>query len=817
MSCWCRMRLLVMCAILFAGVAQAKERVIVTTDGEGDDKASLVRLLMYANEIDINGFIYSNSQFHHSDVSPIANHQVGANGWIEQTISQYEASLGNLRVHASGWPAGSQLRAVIRNGNRGARNRGFGNVYDNGAVGEGWDTDGSDLIIRNLLDGDSRRVWLQAWGGLSTIAQAFYRLRASYSQDQLNRALSKARVYAVVEQENPTPYGAPRYGTTGRNSEWLQRNFPSLKIIQPVVQPWLFAYMGDGVNPGRNMGVGGGSYADSVNPHYNDYIYQPSWYGSNVAGHGALGRHYRAVSSEGDSLAFFHVLDRGLRSFENPTWGGWGGRTRPVGVNFWTDAYDDGNRGKGFWRWVFDIQSDFGARMDWALYSNYRQANHPPVIASVSGSLRREVAPGQTVNLGVSASDPDGNSLTYRWYHYRHAGDDPFVASTIPVRAASSNNASLTVPANALGKEIHIIVEVKDNGVGHPMKTYRRFILDVTGNATSNPAPSPTVPEADQSETAKPDNGSAQDDTAAGENLLRNAGFEDGNTAPWRAWGSFSATRNGNARSGSWSAMIGAGSGGGSNVASVKPGGRYVFSAWGKGGSGARIGHKFFDSGFNQIGLPVYSSPFSANYERRSLTFTLPANAAYAQVFAWNSAGGAAYVDDVALIDEAGGTAAVAAPEVVPEVSVPVQDDVSGADNLLTNTGFEGGKLSPWSAWGSFYPANDGNARSGNWAVRVLPSNGGGTNVVAVQANRRYVFAAWGKAINGTGARLGVKFFDAAYQQIGDQQLSGYFSSTYKQQAVEFQTPGNTQYVQVFGWNNSAGSLYLDDLSLTAR
>ncbi len=811
MKRWRVLFLLLMGLSFASALAQAKERVIVTTDGEGDDKASMVRLLMYSNELDIDGLIYTNSQFHHRDVSPIANHQAGPGGWIEQAIAQYEASLVNLRRHAGGWPDASRLRGVVRNGNRGAPDGGVGNVYDNGAVGERWDTAGSDLIISKLLDGDSRRVWLQAWGGLSTIAQAFYRLRASYSQAQLDRALAKARIYAVVEQENPTPYGAPIYGTTGRNAEWLQRNFPTLRILQPEVQPWMFAYLGDGVNPGRNMGVNGGRFADSVNPHYNDYVYQPSWYGSHVAGHGAIGRHYQAVGSEGDSLAFLHVLDNGLRSYQNPTWGGWGGRMRPVGVNFWTDAYDDGNRSKGFWRWVEDLQSDFGARMDWALHSEFGRANHRPVINTASGSLRRQAAPGQPVRLAVSASDPDGNALTYRWYHYRDAGDDPYLASTISLQGASTANASLTVPGNALGKEIHIIAEVRDNGVAHPLKRYARFVLEVNGNASADPAP--VVDDTPGSQSPPTD--APSDQAQAGENLLRNNGFEDGNTDPWRAWGSFGAER-GNAHSGSWSVAFFAGSGGGANVTSVRPGGRYEFSAWGKGGSGARIGVKLFDSGFNQIGAAVHSSPFAANYERRSLSFTLPANAAYAQVFAWNTAGGAAFIDDVALIDVAGDTAASQAPEPVSRPADSTGSDDGGV-NLLTNPGFEGGRLSPWSAWGSFYPVNDGNARSGDWAVRVLPSNGGGTNVVSAQPGQRYVFSGWGKAINGVGARLGVKFFNAAYQQIGKQQLSGEFSRSYGRQAIEFTAPAGTGYIQVFGWNNSTGSLYLDDLSLTAR
>lgn len=33
------------------------------------------------------------------------------------------------------------------------------------------DTPGSDLIKEKLLDGDTRPLWLQAWGGGNTIAR----------------------------------------------------------------------------------------------------------------------------------------------------------------------------------------------------------------------------------------------------------------------------------------------------------------------------------------------------------------------------------------------------------------------------------------------------------------------------------------------------------------------------------------------------------------------------------------------------------------------------------------------------------------------
>jgi hypothetical protein len=59
------------------------------------------------------------------------------------------------------------------------------------AIGENMDTPGSDRIVEVLLDNDPRPVWLQAWGGLNNIAQAFYRIKTSYP-DRYDEAAAKA-------------------------------------------------------------------------------------------------------------------------------------------------------------------------------------------------------------------------------------------------------------------------------------------------------------------------------------------------------------------------------------------------------------------------------------------------------------------------------------------------------------------------------------------------------------------------------------------------------------------------------------------------
>ena len=43
-----------------------KPRTVVTTDGEVDDVDSFIRMLLYANEFDLQGLIYSSSQWHYA-------------------------------------------------------------------------------------------------------------------------------------------------------------------------------------------------------------------------------------------------------------------------------------------------------------------------------------------------------------------------------------------------------------------------------------------------------------------------------------------------------------------------------------------------------------------------------------------------------------------------------------------------------------------------------------------------------------------------------------------------------------------------------
>jgi hypothetical protein len=205
------------------------------------------------------------------------------------------------------------------------------------------------------------------------------------------------------------------------------------------------------------------------------------WLSENVTNnHGPLGAMYpQKYVSEGDTPSFLNLINNGLEADLDYTLGGWGGRSAyddPAFPNHITDKSltDDGDPNKMYWRWIPAAQNDFAARMDWCVATNFKDANHPPV-AKVKGSLKRDMKSGEIVKLEATATDPDGNKLNYKWWQYADA--DSAAATVTIANSDSSDKASFVVP-NEPGKQIHLILEVTDNGMP-PLVDYQRIICNI--------------------------------------------------------------------------------------------------------------------------------------------------------------------------------------------------------------------------------------------------------------------------------------------------------------------------------------------------
>ncbi|NMB46808.1 MAG: DUF1593 domain-containing protein [Firmicutes bacterium] len=442
-------------------VANPRPRVIVTTDGEIDDRCSMVRFLQYANEFEIEGIINSSSMFHWD------GHDWEPPDWIERWIDRYEQVYDNLKQHADGYPAPQYLRNVTF----------VGNTYHVGEMGK--ETPGSNRIVEVLLDEKPGPVYLQAWGGTNTIARALKTIQEQYSLE-IERVSKQAILYVILDQDRTL-------------MEYIIPNWPTIQVLNSIQQFGCIAY----------------AWKRSMPPDVAEYFRGP-WMEKNILkGHGPLMALYEAYTenhtqrfadttlafekndfrSEGDSPAFMHQIDVGLRSLEHPSYGGWGGRfvqiypfadtpftngPAPLYGNHWLNAWDDGDINKPIWRWAKAFQNDWASRADWCIM-DFNEANHPPVV-HLNHPEDLIVRPGMTVGLSGTASDPDNDSLSYRWWQY---GDADTYHGTVDIRNANNKDAYFIVPKDVIpGDTIHIILEVTDSGTP-PLTRYRRVIATV--------------------------------------------------------------------------------------------------------------------------------------------------------------------------------------------------------------------------------------------------------------------------------------------------------------------------------------------------
>lgn len=420
---------------------ETKPKVIVMTDGEIDDHSSMIRFLLYTSDVEVKAIIETNSMFQRNGHSEKT--------WYEDQLAAYEAVYPNLIKHHPGYPTADELRARSFVGDedyehlKGTRETRWEQIPGGPVEFDpaGWpDTPGSDAIVRILLEDDPAPIHLQAWGGGNTVSRAFHKLKTEHPADY-ERAVSKVVMYNIWYQDDAGNY--------------IETHHPLVTMVHC------------------------GAFAGTWN-----YGSQPDTYGFVAhqvqRDHGPLGALYpQPYVSEGDSPAFLYSISNGLRSHEDPTYGGWGGRfVKLKGLaNVYDDAPDNSDKRASLRLWINDANRDFEARLDWCVAERYEDANHAPLIG-FEGEVDRTVAAGSTVTFDASASrDPDDDEISYRWWYYREASSRQTrvrlkgIPDTEPTYA-------FPVPEVESGTTLHVILEVCDNG-SPQLKSYQRFILRV--------------------------------------------------------------------------------------------------------------------------------------------------------------------------------------------------------------------------------------------------------------------------------------------------------------------------------------------------
>ena len=476
-------------------VDSPRARLIILADmgNEPDEEQQMAHMLMCCNAFDLDALIAVTGKYLRPE-SKIEYRRSLHPELFHRLIDGYAKVLPNLKLHAGGWPEPDFLRSIIYGGQE---------RYGIADVGEGKASPGSEAIVKALLKEDVRPIWVVVNAGANTLAQALTDLRARLKDDpaKLAALVAKLRVFENGAQDNA---GA-----------WICHEFPEIHWIRSNYQT--YAYGGPG---GRD-----GNTERGLGPHFwRPYPYsvegQHQWLKKHVqTGHGPLGDLYPdrqfgngklAFMEGGGTVPWLGLVNRGLFDINQPSWGGWSGRFTANKVeNFWSrhadikvdelkvapfsthreasDVWTDPESAETFhgdyvpvWRWRPAMYADFICRMDWCV-KPFKEANHHPVAAFNGDTsdtiVRWKTRAGEVLEFDASGStDPDGDELTYSWWQYEEAGTYP---GRVFIERADAAKAKVHIPTGAGGKQIHVILEVRDKNLIASLHDYRRVVVDV--------------------------------------------------------------------------------------------------------------------------------------------------------------------------------------------------------------------------------------------------------------------------------------------------------------------------------------------------
>ena len=477
---------------------QEKPRTIVTTDGEIDDIDSFIRMLLYANEFNLEGLIYSSSMWHYKGdgkgttmisememtkdmYGEITDLRWPGTTWMDDLINAYAQVYPNLTQHDKSFPTPAYLKSLVK----------IGNIDFEGEMEV--DTEGSNFIKDKLLDDDSTPLYLQVWGGTNTIARALKAIEDEYKNSSnwkeiKQKVIDKTIIYAILDQD-----------ATYR--KYIAKQWPEIRIFYNSHQFWCFAYpwksaVNESLHPyleGKFMGENIINNHGPLTKMYYSYGDGQKQEGDDEHIHGDITKikdfqwgsfnQYDFIS-EGDSPAFLHLVDVGLDNLNHPEYGGWGGRLKQSATapNRWEDGEDvadinpitqEKDLAYPQIRWLKTLQLDFAARADWCV-SSYDEANHAPEVSLLHGE-KIMVSPNEKVNLKGVATDPDGDALLYNWWQYEEVDTYP---KKLQIKKGDSASLKVKVPKDLkTGETIHLILEVTDDTFPS-MTRYKRVILE---------------------------------------------------------------------------------------------------------------------------------------------------------------------------------------------------------------------------------------------------------------------------------------------------------------------------------------------------
>lgn len=459
-----KLTLLLLLALPLMGWAaeqMLKPRLVVCTDiapadVEPDDMESMVRLMAYADFFEVEALITSVGW----NCDPYPKEWAE---YLQRVIEAYRKDVPKLMKRSGQttflpvseeeksqfigyWPSADYMksRAVMGSERGGIK-----------VIGEGNDSPGSELLIRLADEDDPRPIYVAAWGGANTLAQAIWRVKQTRSAEELKRFVRKFRLYTITDQD--MQYNM-RMDRAYSSHMWLRKEFKDdLQFIWDE-----------------------GSWQEQCD------LGKRNWqlHKEHIQGKGNLGKEYPDYKwgVEGDTPSFLYVMPNGLNDPEDPHQAGWAGyHERGLCADSLTTAWTSWQEpvlsiSVGYKRHFYpDEISDFMARMQWA---DEGQGNHnPQVVINGSEGLQSfsiEAKAGDTIRLDASKTmDSDGDKLSFLWWQQPEIGK-----TKVAIAQPEESVITIQIPAETCKETIHIICEVHDDGPFH-LVSYRRIQIHI--------------------------------------------------------------------------------------------------------------------------------------------------------------------------------------------------------------------------------------------------------------------------------------------------------------------------------------------------
>ena len=474
--------LLMMPLTVWAAKNDLKPRLVVCTDiapadVEPDDMESMVRLMAYADCFEIEAIITSVGW--NCDPYPVEWAQ-----YLQRVIEAYRKDVPNL-MRRSGqgeflplekengqqklgyWPSADYIKSRALMGSI------HGGIK---VIGEGNDSPGSEKLIRLADENDPRPIYVAAWGGANTLAQAIWRIKQTRGNDEVKKFVSKFRLFTITDQDMRYDM---RMDRAYSSHMWLRKDFQD--VLQFI---WDEGAWQEQCELGKR--------------HWQQHQ-------DMIQGKGALGKEYPTYKwgVEGDTPSFLYVMPNGLNDPEDPHQCGWAGyHERGLCADSLTTAWTSWKEpvrsiSVGYkQRFYPDELNDFCARMQWA--AEGRGNLNPYIVLSpqvefvspltlegasiampndtITITVPPRVKKGDVFTIRLDASksfDPDGDSLSFLWWQQPEIG-----RTKITIDQSDQAIATLRIPADTKGDTIHLICEVHDNGPFH-LVAYRRIIITI--------------------------------------------------------------------------------------------------------------------------------------------------------------------------------------------------------------------------------------------------------------------------------------------------------------------------------------------------